>query len=184
MIIPEKISIQITDKDGNPNQISNVLFGCKIYLSENGWHNYSPFKSDASGQVIVTHEQIINVINDTGFVQEENLLSSEPTTFELHVWEGQFTVELIQRVCQLLQLYTDENGIRDDLRKRKVLEANIPLAIEIINNKAAEDKAFYELIKNAVNNSISVENNKIRGTWENSLPKSYEFVIQLMEHEK
>ena len=44
MIIPEKISIQITDKDGNPNPIPNVLFGCKIYLSENGWHNYSPFK--------------------------------------------------------------------------------------------------------------------------------------------
>jgi len=184
MIIPEKISIQITDKAGNPNPIQNVLFGCNIYVTEDHWHNYSPFKSNASGQVTLTREEIINNINNTGPNQEENLLSNAPTYFELHVWGGQFTVDLIQRVRQLLQQYTDENGIREYLIEQKILEVNIPLAIEIINNKAAEDKAFYERIENAVNNSISVDNSKISGVWEDGFPKAYKFVIQTMENEK
>lgn len=184
MMIPEKVSIQITDKAGNPNPIPNVLFGCNIYIAEDCWHNYSPFKSDAAGQVTITREEIIDNINKTGPIQEENFISSVSTYFELHVWEGQFTVDLVQRVGQLLQHYLDENDIRQYLREQKILEENIPLAIEIIKNKAAEDKAFYERIVNAFNNSISVENSKIRGVWEDGLPKTYEFVIQVRKNEE
>jgi putative lipoic acid-binding regulatory protein len=136
--------------------IQNVLFVCNIHVTEDYWHNYSPFTTNVFGQVTITREEIITDIINTGANQEENMLLSVPTYFELHVWGGQFTVDLVQRVRQLLQQYTDENGIRQYLKEQKILEENIPLAIEIIKNKATEDNAFYERIESAVNNYISV----------------------------
>lgn len=182
MIIPDKITIQIIDKAGNPNPFQNVLFGFNVFVTEDHWHNYSPLKSDSMGQVTITREEIVNDIIYQSLIQDEKLLSPSPTYFELHVWEGQFTVDLIQGVNHVLQTYSDENAIKGFLKEKKILEANIPVALEIIKNKAAEDKGFYERIKDAVNNSIIVENSKIRGIWEDSLPKRYEFVFQPIEN--
>jgi hypothetical protein len=57
-------------------------------------------------------------------------------------------------------------------------DENIPYALEVTNNKAIEDKAFYEYIKNAVNNSVKVDTEKVEGVWTDSFQKSYQFIIK------
>ena len=47
MILPLKIDVQIVNKIGDLNPFANVLFGLKIFITENSWHNYSIFKSNA-----------------------------------------------------------------------------------------------------------------------------------------
>jgi hypothetical protein len=103
--------------------------GLKIFAPEGSWHNYSAFKSNALGQITLTQQ---NIIANTELKWEENFLSSTPTKFELYVWNGQDITDTIKATQYLLEFYKDENTIREYLKEQKVLELNIPVAIEII----------------------------------------------------
>jgi len=175
MILPTKIDIQITDRIGKPNPLENVLFGLKIFISEDSWHNYSAFKSDIAGQITLTEQDILA---NTELKWEKNISPSTTTKFELYVWDGQHTDEIIKITHRLLELYKDKDFITHDLKRHGVLDENIPHAIEVTNNKAIKDKAFYEYIKNAVNNSVHVDTVKIEGIWNDSFQKSYKFIIE------
>jgi hypothetical protein len=65
-----------------------------------------------------------------------------------------------------------------DLKRHGVADADLPAAIEKAQQKAIKDKAFYEYIKDAVNNSIQIDTLKITDSWNDDNDKSYEFIIQ------
>jgi hypothetical protein len=175
MTLPSKIDIQIIDTKGRPNLLENVLFGLKIFISEDSWHNYSVFKSNSAGHITLTKQDIID---NTELKWETNILSTNPTKFELYVWEGQHTDDIIKMTKRLLQLYNDKDFIQQDLKQHEIADSKIPHALEVTNSKAIEDKAFYQYIKDAVNSSVKVDTNKIEGVWSDDLQKSYEFIIQ------
>lgn len=175
MTLPSKIDIQIIDTTGRPNLLENVLFGLKVFISENSWHNYSVFKSNAAGHITLTKQDIID---NTELKWETNIFSGAPTKFELYVWEGKQTDDMIKMTKRLLENYNDTDFVIQDLKRHGFTDENIPYALEVTNNKAIEDKAFYEYIKNAVNNSVKVDTEKVEGVWTDSFQKSYQFIIQ------
>ena len=175
MTLPSKIDIQIIDSTGRPNLLENVLFGLKVFISDNSWHNYSVFKSNAAGHITLTKQDIID---NTELKRETNILSIAPTKFELYVWEGQHTDDMIKITKHLLELYNDKDFIEQDLKRHGITDEKTPHALMVTNNKAIEDNFFYEYIKDAVNNSVKVDTEKIEGVWTDSFQKSYQFIIQ------
>lgn len=175
MTLPSKIDIQIIDTTGRPNLLENILFGLKVFISKNSWHNYSVFKSNNKGHITLTKQDIID---NTELKWEANILSTKSTKFELYIWDGQHTDDMIKMIKHLLELYDDSDFIKQDLKQRGVADENMHNALAVINNKAIEDKIFYEYIKDAVNNSVKVDTEKIEGVWTDSFEKTYSFIIQ------
>ena len=128
MILPSKIEIQVVDKAGRSNPLGNILFGLKIFLGDGSWLNYSPFKTNLLGQIVLTKQQIID---NTDLNQEMDLGSdTTPTKFELYVWDGDQTDDMIRITKQLLELYKGEEFIQADLLQHGIKEENIPDAIK------------------------------------------------------
>jgi hypothetical protein len=174
MIIPARIDIQLVNSTGQPVALENLLFGLKIFKSDKSWYNYSVFKTDAAGHITLTKQDIIN---NTELKFETNL-SAVPTKFELYVWEGKIADEMIKMTAHLLALYNNQDLITQDLKKHNIPDNEIPGALEKTNNKAIEDRAYYEFIKDAVNNTAKIDPPKIEDTWNHSFQKSYKFVVR------
>jgi len=174
MILPTKIDIQIIDRTGGLNPLENVLFGLKVFINENSWHNYSKFKSNAEGHITLTK---LDIIDNTELKWETNIGPAIPTKFALYVWDGQQTEDLIKSTQKLLELYNDKDSIREDLKRRGFADEQIPGVLEKVNSKSSEDKVLYEYIKDAVNNYVQIDTDKIEGIWKDSFEKLYYFTI-------
>jgi hypothetical protein len=174
MVLPSKIEIQIIDALGKPNPLGNVLFGLKVFTSDGSYHNYSPFKSDMAGHVVLTEQ---NIIANTELKWEKNLQSKIPTRFELYVWQGEGATDLIETTRELIERYEDEKFIEEDLKRRGIVGESMKHALSVISKQAAEDKEFYLSIKDAINHLVKVHPEKIKGIWLDNSPKSYQFVI-------
>ena len=179
MILPSKIEIQITNAAGRPNLLENVLFGLKIFTSDGSYHNYSPFKSDMGGHIVLTKQDIIA---NTELKWEKNLQSKIPTRFELYVWRGEEATDLIKTTKELLELYEDEKRLEEGLKQRGIVGENMKHALLAISKQAPEDKEFYLSIKDAINHLVKVHPEKIKGIWLDNSPKSYQFVISHATH--
>jgi hypothetical protein len=175
MILPSTILIQIIDNTGKPNPLENVLFGLKIFSSDTEYYNYSVFKSNALGQVTLTRQDIID---NTELKHESNITSATPTRIELYIWEGEITDIMIRGTQLLLERLKDSDFIAKDLKNHGVADKEIPRAVEAAQKGAGKDRAFYEYIKDAINNSIEPQPTKINDIWNDTLPKSYQFIIQ------
>lgn len=154
--------------------LENVLLGLKIFTSDGSYHNYSPFKSDMAGHVVLTKQDIIA---NTELKWEKNFQSNISTRFELYVWRGEEAISLIENARRLLELYENEKFIEDDLKRRGIAGESMQHALSVISKKVAEDKEFYLSIKDAINHLIKVHPEKIKGVWLDNSPKSYQFVI-------
>ena len=174
MILPSKIEIQIINVAGRPNPLGNVLFGLNIFTSGSSYYNYSPFKSDMAGHIVLTKQDIIA---NTELKWEKNLQSKIPTRFELYVWRGEEAIDLIETTRELLERYEDEKFIEEDLKRHGIVGERMKHALLVISKQVPEDKEFYLSIKGATNHLIKVHPEKIKGIWLDNSPKSYQFVI-------
>jgi hypothetical protein len=174
VIIPDKIEIQVVDSSGQPNPLENVLFGLKLFRDANSWYTYSLFKSNHSGHIILTRQDIID---NTEIKNEKFSIASTSTHIELRVWEGEQTEQFKRAIGKLMQAYDDDNFIEADLKRRGVKDYDIEKAIFVTQNKAIEDKRIYESIKNAINNSVNIKTRQIEDHWTDSQPKFYKFTI-------
>ncbi len=175
MILPNKIEIQIVDKAGQPNPLANIIFGLKIFSLDGMWYNYTAFRTNSDGYISLTQQEIID---NTELKNNDYTATSEPTNFELYVWDGQLITGLIKSTKRLLELYSDKEFVQGDLRGHEVTEASIPGAMKVVNKKRADDIAFFERIKDAINDSVQIYTDKIKGSWLDVLPKHYQFVIE------
>jgi hypothetical protein len=174
MILPVKIEVQITDEVGNAKPLANVLLGLKVFSDNGSWHNYSFFKTNSEGQVCLTKQQIID---NTELKWGNHFESQTPTKFELYIWDGQSTSELIETTKRLLGIYNDEASIQKDLSRRGVGEDYLSDALKATREKSREDMALFEQIKDAVNGSVQVHTSRIEGIWLDDLPKQYKFAV-------
>jgi hypothetical protein len=175
MILPSKIDIQIIDAPGGTNSLANILFGLKIFTSDSSWHNYSFFKSDAVGHVALTKQDIIN---NTELRWENSNQVMSPARFKLYVWEGKAASDIIETTKQLLKFYDDKGFLEQNLERHGIIGKNMAHALLVIDRQTIENKKLYSYIKDAVNNSVRIDTEKIEGTWFDDSPKSYQFVIQ------
>jgi len=150
------------------------LFGLKIFISNGSYHNYSLFKSDMAGHILLTKQDIIA---NTELKWEKNLQSKIPTRFELYVWRGEEAIDLIEATRELLERYEDEKFLEEDLKRHGIVGENMKHALSVISKQAPEDKEFYLSIKDAINHLVKVHPEKIKGIWLDNSPKSYQFVI-------
>jgi RimJ/RimL family protein N-acetyltransferase len=176
MILPSKIEVQIIDAVGKPNLLGNILFGLKIFTSDSSWHNYSFFKSDIAGHIVLTKQDIIA---NTELRWEKNFQSVIPTKFELYVWQGEQAAKVIEATKKSLELCKDEKFVEQDLKRHGVVGENITHALSVITRKAVEDEKFYLYIRDAINHLVKVDTGKIEGIWFDDSPKLYQFVIQM-----
>jgi hypothetical protein len=174
MIVPAEIEIQIVNGEGRPTPMANVLFGLKIFTSYGGWHNYSFFKSDRDGRILLTRKEILENIQ---VIFDSPMNADIPTKFELSIYDGQFVLGLTRSMKQLLALYNDKGFIREDLMRHGIVEDNLSTAIEATERKRKEDVALYERIKDSVNDKIDVNVPKLEGVWSDALPKHYQFIV-------
>jgi hypothetical protein len=175
MILPSKIDIQIIDAAGGTNLLANILFGLKFFTSDSSWHNYSLFKSDAVGHVALTKQDIIN---NTELRWEKSNQAMSPTKFELYVWEEKAAADIIEVTKQLLKFYDDKEFLEQNLERHGITGKNMAHALLVTDRQAIENKKLYSYIKDAVNNSVRIDTEKIEDTWFDDSPKSYHFVIQ------
>lgn len=175
MILPSKIDIQIIDTAGRSNLLENVLFGLKVFTSDSSWHNYSFFKSNVFGHVALTKQDIIE---NTELKWEKNIQVAAPTRFELYVWNGKVAAGLIESTRQSLELYRGKAFVEQDLKQYGIADENIAQALLAIDRQAAEERKFYSYVKDAINNLVKIETEKLEGIWFDDSPKLYQFIIQ------
>ena len=175
MILPDRIEIRIVDRSGQSNSLPNIILGLKVFKNKDAWYNYSIFKTDHDGHIILTRQQIID---NTELKRDRYIESSTPTRFEIYVWDGLMIVGLINTTKRLLELYKDESFIRTDLLRHGIAEENIPAAVEATQKKAIDDLALFEQIKDAINANVQIYTEKIQDVWLDVSPKQYEFMIE------
>jgi hypothetical protein len=175
MILPDKIEIRIVDRSGQSNPLANIIFGLKVFKNNDAWYNYSVFKTDSDGHIVLTRQQIID---NTELKHDRYIESGTSTRFEIYVWDGLMTAGLISTTKRLLELYKDESFIRKDLSRHGVAEENIPAAIEATQKKGRDDLALFEQIKDAMNANVQIYTGKIEDVWLDVSPKQYEFIIE------
>ena len=134
MILPSRIEIQITDATGKPNLLENVLFGLKIFTSNNSWHNYSPFKSDVAGHIMFTKQDIIA---NTELKWKKNLQLMIPTRFELYVWQGEEAIDLIEDTRESLKLFEDEKFVEENLKRHGLIGERMKHALSVASKQAS-----------------------------------------------
>lgn len=134
MILPDTIAVQIIDSQGNPNPIEHVLFGLKVFTDEDTWDNYSPSKTNASGLATIAKNDILE---HTELKWSTGLHSGSATKIELYVWEGKDTDALIQVTKHLLDLYSNESFLRQDLKRHGIAEEQMAEALQATENKQA-----------------------------------------------
>ena len=179
-MLPEKIEIQLIDKCGSFFPLEHILFGLRIFNEDGSYHNYSNFKTDENGKVVLTRQQII----DNTELKWENAQvdSLQKTKFEIYIWNGKEISQLVARVENLLKAYNSEEKILEDLRLRGVTEQIAETAMVNIRRQSNADRQYYEFIQPTLNNEIVAKENSIIGYWSDNLPKQYQFEVSLKEN--
>lgn len=175
MIIPENIKIQIVDKQGEIKALGNLIFGLKIYINDFSYHNYNPVVTQDDGSALITRQDIVE--NTELKWNNYDFDSNEPTKFELLTWPGEYATQMIQHVENLLRAYKNQDFMLQSFRKVGIAESEIPNEVANLKLIIANDEAYYNRIKNAVNAQYKIITPSIMDTWFDDLPKSYNILV-------
>ena len=178
MIIPVEINVQIVNKLGQPYELANVLFRMRIYKNADSWHNYSVIKTNAGGRIHLSKDQIIENINQASNDYEG---FPTPTRFQLSVWSSRETTDFVNITKKIIDIYNNEDFIRQDLTSRGISEEAILDALPDIRKKAKKDIILLEEVKDAINGHIIAYTPVVKGVWQDELPRQYQFAIELKQ---
>lgn len=62
LILPDEVTIQLFDTDGQPMQIENVLFSVHLFARHKNDFNLGPYVSDPTGKVVISNADLRNDI--------------------------------------------------------------------------------------------------------------------------
>ena len=174
MKIPEKIEIQIIDKIGNPNRVADILFVFKIFEDAENYYNSSYFKSDKSGMIILSQQEIIK---NCELKWESNIDNFSPSKFELSVLDSITTAELRNISKNYIDKIANETQIEKFLIDNGFSESNIQQAKKVIENTAKQQVENYNLLKTAKNDAVEIVTEKIEDEWIDDSIRIYKFII-------
>ncbi|MEN2413384.1 hypothetical protein [Flavobacterium mesophilum] len=174
MKIPKQIKIQITDELGNNNPIENILFGFKIFESEDNYYTTSYFKTDNSGSIIIDQNDLIN---KSELKWEIDIESFQSIKTEVFVLDANSTKSVKEASKNYQTITANKESIEKYLKLSDFNDETIIAATKAINNSAKEQMEIYNLCKDSINDIVEILTEKIEDVWIDNTNKIYKFII-------
>lgn len=173
-ILPNKISIQLKNKNGENLKIENVLCHLNIYIDSLSYYTYSFIPTNSNGIVNLTKEQIIQNTELKHYFDGSLPLDKKPVKFELFVMDNNMLNGIISSMENYLTV--DIKSIKADLKSRGLTDEQIALKIPTIEKKMKSDKELYQFLKKNKNTELKNSNGelKITGFWNNESDYNYD----------
>ena len=167
MIIPKKISLQITNEIGKPVRVKNILIGIRTFATRKNDIKLYPFVSNENGEIIIEKDQILNAANAfiSYGIMDYASLESAKSTVEIYTWNN----HEIERHITFIEARIS-NYSKDEVFESMMLKINGEKGLsdylkEIDDNKKSEIKEL-NIFKSAVNNKFRIkEFQKLRLEW-------------------
>lgn len=175
MKIPKEIAIQITDTLGNNNPIENIIFGFKIFESEDAYYTTSYFKTDNSGSIIITQNDLIN---KSELKWENDIENFESIKTEVFVLDANSTKNVRGYSENYINITTNKETLEKHLKQSGFNDENIIAAAQAINNSATEQMEIHNLFKDSKNDVVEILTEKIEDIWKDNTSKLYKFIIR------
>jgi protein tyrosine phosphatase len=173
-ILPNKITIQLKDKDGGNLKMENVLCHLNIYIDSLSYYTYSFIPTNSNGIVNLTKEQMIQNTELKHYFDERIPLDKTPVKFDFMVMDSNMLNGIISSMENYLTV--DLESIKADLRSRGLTDAQISLQIPAIAEKMKSDKRLSEFLKKNKNAELDYSNGekKITDFWNSESDYKYE----------
>ncbi|MTH15343.1 hypothetical protein [Flavobacterium sp. LC2016-01] len=174
MKIPEEIIIQITDKLGYDNSIENVVFGFRIFESEDDYYTTSYFKTDSNGSITIKQTDLIN---KSELKWENDIENFQSLKTEVFVLDANSTKSVRASSKNYINIITNKENLEKHLKQSGFNDENIIAALQAINNSANEQMEIYNLFKDSKNDIVEILTEKIEDIWKDNTSRLYKFII-------
>jgi protein tyrosine phosphatase len=173
-LLPNKISIQLKDENGENLKMENVLCHLNIYIDSLSYYTYSFIPTNANGIVNLTKEQMIQNTELKHYFDERIPLDKTPVKFDFMVMDNNMIDGIILSMENYLSI--DIKSIKADLKSRGFTDAQIALQIPSIEEKMKSDKQLSEFLKKKKNAELDYSNGekKITDFWNSESEYNYE----------
>ena len=174
MKIPKEITIQIIDRLENNNPIENILFGFKIFESEDAHYTTSYFKTNNSGSIIINQSDLIY---NSELKWETDIESFQSIKTEVFVLDANCTKKVRESSENYMNITSNKETIEKHLRQSGFSDENITAATKAINSSAIDQMKIYHLFKDSKNDMVKIHTDKIEDIWKDDSNKIYKFII-------
>ena len=173
-ILPNKISIQLKDKNGKNLKLDNILCHLNIYIDSLNYYTYSFIPTDSNGIVNLTKEQMIQNTELKYCYDKTIPMDKTPVKFDFMV----MNISVLNGVISSMENYltVDLESIKSDLKQRGVSDAQIAQQIPAIEEKMKSNKKQIELLKKNQNAELDSSNGekKMTAFWNSESDYNYE----------
>lgn len=173
-ILPNKITVQLKDVNGENLKMENVLCHLNIYVDSLSYYTYSFIPTNSNGIVNLTKEEMIQNTELKHYFDERIPLDKTPVKFDFMVMEN----NLLNGIISSMENYAniDIESIKSDLKSRGLTDAQIALQIRTIEEKMKSDKQLSKFLKKNKNAELNYSNGekKITDFWNSESDYNYE----------
>ena len=173
-VLPNKISVQLKDENGDNIKIENVLCHLNIYIDSLSYYTYSFIPTNSNGIVELTRKQMIKNTELKHYFDERIPLDKKPVKFDFFVMDNNMLNGIISSMDNYLNI--DLESIKADLKNRGLTDAQIAVQIPAIEEKMKSDKKLVGLLKKNKNAELDYSNGekKITDFWNSESDYNYE----------
>ncbi len=173
-ILPNKISIQLKNENGDNLKMENILCHLNIYIDSLSYYTCSFIPSNSNGIVNLTKEQMIQNTELKHYFDERIPLDKTPVKFDFMVMDNNLLNGIISSMENYVNI--DIESIKSDLKSRGLTDAQIALQIPAIEEKMKSDKQLSEFLKKNKNAELNYSNGekKITDFWNSESDYKYE----------
>lgn len=177
IILPNSITIQLKDLNGNNIEIENILFHLNIFSESGGYYTFSFIPTNTKGNLTLTKKQIIANTELKHHYDSSLILQKRPVKFEIFIMESKFLFNLIKGIGNYLA--TPIESTKKFLQGKGFSVAQINNEIPKVSKKMEEDRILYEFLKLNNNDKLKSPSDKykITGFWEFEGDFKYEISI-------
>ncbi|MFT5890146.1 MAG: hypothetical protein ACI9Y7_000235 [Dokdonia sp.] len=173
-ILPNKMSVQLKDKNGENLKKGKVLCHLNIYIDSLSYYTYSFIPTNSDGIVNLTKEQMIQNTELKYDFDERLPVDKTPVKFDFYVMDNNMICSIISSMENYLSV--DIESIKSDLKNRGLTGTQIALQIPVIEEKMKSDKELYEFLKKNKNTELDYSNGEMKITdyWNSESDYNYE----------
>ena len=173
-ILPNKITIQLKDKNGENLKVENVLCHLNIYIDSLSYYTYSFIPTNSNGIINLTKAQIIQNTELKHYFDKKIPLDKTPVKFDFMVMDNNMLKGIISSMENYVNI--DTESIKADLKSRGFTDTQIALQIPAIEEKMKSEKKLFEFLKKNQNTKLDYSNGekKITDFWNSESDYKYE----------
>ncbi|WP_299107651.1 hypothetical protein [uncultured Tenacibaculum sp.] len=173
-ILPNKISVQLLNNNGEKLKLENVLCHLNIYIDSLSYYTYSFIPTDSNGIVNLTKEQLIQNTELKHYYDKTIPLDQSPVKFDFMIMDTNLINGMITGMKNYLSV--DIESIKLGLKQRGLNDSQIALQITTIKEKIESDKKLLEILEHNQNAKLDYSNGpkKITDFWNSESEYFYE----------